>query len=262
MADPETAAVAPISEPGDAAEASTPEPGGEAAPAKPPAATTVVLVRHGVTEETGPILSGRRPGIGLSEKGRGQAEAAGRRLADLPVAAVYSSPLERCRETAEAVAAPHGLPVHDVPELFEADYGEWSGRKIEELRGTDLWKLVQVTPSAVRFPGGESVREMQSRIIGAVEDIVAAHPGQIVVAASHADPIKAVVAHSCCTVLRFGPAGAALVKLNDTGSLDELRPPDPKSGEVDTAAGATTDPGATLAPSPGLASSEGQPARA
>jgi probable phosphoglycerate mutase len=278
MADPETAALAPVSEPGDAAEAPTSEPGGEAAPAKPPAATTVVLVRHGVTEETGPILSGRRPGIGLSEKGRGQAEAAGRRLADLPVAAVYSSPLERCRETAEAVAAPHGLPVHDVPELFEADYGEWSGRKIEELRGTDLWKLVQVTPSAVRFPGGESVREMQSRIIGAVEDIVAAHPGQIVVAASHADPIKAVVAHytgvhldlfqrlfvspASCTVLRFGPAGAALVKLNDTGSLDELRPPDPKSGEVDTAAGATTDPGATLAPSPGLAPSEGQPARA
>jgi broad specificity phosphatase PhoE len=97
-----------------------------------------------------------------------------------------------------------------------------------------------------------------------VEGIVAAHPGQIVVAASHADPIKAVVAHytgvhldlfqrlfvspASCTVLRFGPAGAALVKLNDTGSLDELRPPDPKSDAVDTAAGATTDPGAALAP--------------
>jgi len=229
---------------------------------KAPPFTTLVLVRHGVTEETGPILSGRRPGIGLSDKGRAQAEAAGRRLADLPVAAVYSSPLERCRQTAEAVAAPHGLAVTDAPGLFEADYGDWSGRKIEELRGTDLWKLVQVTPSAVRFPGGESVREMQSRIISAVEGIVAAHPGQIVVAASHADPIKAVVAHytgvhldlfqrlfvspASCTVLRFGPVGAALVKLNDTGSLDELRPPDPKSDDVDTAAGATTDPGAAL----------------
>jgi probable phosphoglycerate mutase len=242
--------------------------------AQPPPATTVVLIRHGVTDETGPILSGRRPGIGLSDKGRQQAEAAGRRLADLPVAAVYSSPLERCRQTAEAVAAPHDLPVREVAGLFEADYGEWSGRKIEELRGSDLWKLVQVTPSAVRFPGGESVREMQSRIIGAVEDIVAAHPGRIVVAASHADPIKAVVAHytgvhldlfqrlfvspASCTVLRFGPAGAALVKLNDTGSLDELRPPDPKSGEVDTAAGATTDPGAALSASPSPARSEEQ----
>ena len=231
--------------------------------AEEPVFTTLVLVRHGVTDETGPILSGRRAGIGLSEKGRQQAEAAGRRLADLPVAAVYSSPLERCRETAEAVAAAHGLPVNDAPGLFEADYGEWSGRKIEELRGTELWKLVQVTPSAVRFPGGESVREMQSRIIGAVEDIVTAHSGQIVVAASHADPIKAVVAHytgvhldlfqrlfvspASCTVLRFGPTGAALVKLNDTGSLDELRPPEPKSGEIDPAAGATTDPGAVRA---------------
>jgi probable phosphomutase (TIGR03848 family) len=250
----------------------------EAAEAKPPQFTTLVLVRHGVTEETGPILSGRRPGIGLSEKGREQAEAAGRRLADLPVAAVYSSPLERCRETAEAVATPHGLPVHDLPGLFEADYGEWSGRKIEELRGTDLWKLVQVTPSAVRFPGGESVQEMQSRIIGAVEGIVAAHPGRIVVAASHADPIKAVVAHytgvhldlfqrlfvspASCTVLRFGPAGAALVKLNDTGSLDELHPPEPKAGEVDTAAGATTDPGAALAPNPAPEPASAEPARA
>jgi probable phosphoglycerate mutase len=117
---------------------------------------------------------------------------------------------------------------------------------------------------------------MQSRIITAVEEIVAAHPGGIVVAASHADPIKAVVAHytgvhldlfqrlfvspASCTVLRFGPAGAALVKLNDTGSLDELRPPDPKSGEVDTAAGATTDPGAALAPAP--ASEPAEPAHA
>ena len=239
-----------------------PAPEAGAEQAKPPAFTTLVLVRHGVTGETGPILSGRRPGIGLSDKGREQAKAAGRRLADLPVAAVYSSPLERCRETAEAVAEPHDLPVNDRPGLFEADYGEWSGRKIEELRSTDLWKLVQVTPSAVRFPGGESVREMQSRMIGAVEDIVAAHPGQIVVAASHADPIKAVVAHytgvhldlfqrlfvapASCTVLRFGPAGASLVKLNDTGTLDELRPPDPKSGEVDTSAGATTDPEAAI----------------
>src|SRR5438105_6897662 len=253
-----------------------PKTDGQEAEAKAPPFTTLVLVRHGVTGETGPILSGRRPGIGLSDKGREQAEAAGRRLAGLPVAAVYSSPLERCRQTAEAVAAPHGLPVHDVPDLFEADYGEWSGRKIEELRGTDLWKLVQVTPSAVRFPGGESVREMQSRIIGAVEDIVAAHPGQIVVAASHADPIKAVVAHytgvhldlfqrlfvspASCTVLRFGPAGAALVKLNDTGSLDELRPPEPRAGEADTAAGATTD--AALAPNPAPEPATAEPPRA
>src|SRR5919108_6110543 len=95
---------------------------------KPAATTRVVLVRHGVTAETGPVLSGRRPGIDLSDAGRKQAEEAAARLAGLPVAAVYSSPLERCRQTAQALAAPHDLAVEDVPGLFEADYGEWSGR--------------------------------------------------------------------------------------------------------------------------------------
>ncbi len=226
-------------------------------------------MRHAVTAETGPVLSGRRPGIDLSDAGRTQAQAAGERLAGLPVAAVYSSPLERCRQTAEAVAGPHGLAVKEVPGLAEADYGDWTGQKIADLRSTDLWRLVQVVPSAVRFPGGESVREMQSRAVAAVEEIVAGHPGELVVAVSHADPIKALVAHftgvhidlfqrlfvspASCTVLQFGPAGAALVKLNDTGTLDELRPPSDKQAgeEAAAAAGATTDPGAVLAPSSG-----------
>lgn len=220
--------------------------------------TQVVLVRHAVTGETGPVLSGRRPGIDLSEKGRGQAEAAAERLSGVPVAAVYASPLERCFQTAEAIAARHGLEVAVLPGLAEADYGDWAGQKIEDLRKTDLWKLVQVAPSAVRFPGGESMREMQGRIIGAVEDAVAAHLGELIVLVSHADPIKALVAHftgvhldlfqrlfvspASCTVLRFGPAGAGLVKLNDTGSLDELKPSEDKPEQ----AGATTDlPGET-----------------
>ena len=253
---------------GAGADAAGSAPDDAGKPRHPPA-TRVVFVRHGVTGETGPILSGRRPGIDLSDTGRSQAEAAAERLAGLPVAAVYSSPLERCRQTAEAVAAPHGLAVKEVPGLAEADYGEWSGQKIADLRSTDLWKLVQVTPSAVRFPGGESVREMQSRAVAAVEEIVAAHPGELVVAVSHADPIKALVAHftgvhidlfqrlfvspASCTVLQFGPAGAALVKLNDTGTLDELRPSaDKKEGEEAAQSGATTDPAAVLAgPAPG-----------
>lgn len=231
-----------------------------------PPATRVVLVRHALTEETGPVLSGRRQGIDLSETGRRQAEGTAERLAGLSVGAIYASPLERCRQTAEAIAAPHGLPVRELPGLAEADYGEWSGQKIDDLRRTDLWKLVQVAPSAVRFPGGESVREMQARAVAAVEGIVAAHPGELVVLVSHADPIKALVAHftgvhldlfqrlfvspASCTVLRFGPVGAALVKLNDTGSLEELRPSEEKNEEI-AAAGATTDPAAALAPAPG-----------
>jgi probable phosphomutase (TIGR03848 family) len=224
---------------------------GAAAPDTSPPATKVVLVRHAVTAETGPVLSGRRPGIDLSEKGRAQADGAATRLAGLPVKAVYSSPLERCHQTAEAVAARHGLPVTDVAGLAEADYGEWTGQKIEDLRQSDLWKLVQVAPSAVRFPAGESVREMQARIITAIEEVVAAHPGEVVVAVSHADPIKAAVAHftgihldlfqrlfvapASCTVLRFGPMGAALVKLNDTGTMGDVVEEKPEQ------AGATTD---------------------
>ncbi|MGH8998935.1 MAG: MSMEG_4193 family putative phosphomutase [Acidimicrobiia bacterium] len=227
-------------------------------PAPPPAPTHVVLVRHGVTAETGPVLSGRRGGIDLSEAGRDQAEGVADRLAKLPVAGVYASPLERCQQTAEPIAARHGLAVVTVDGLAEADYGDWSGQKIEDLRTTDLWKVVQRAPSAARFPEGESIREMQARIVGAIERVVAAHPGGLVVCSSHADPIKAAVAHftgvhldlfqrlfvspASCSVLRFGPLGAALVKLNDTGSLDELRPPEEKPpGEATAEAGATTD---------------------
>lgn len=197
------------------------------------------------------MLSGRRAGIDLSDTGRAQAEATAQRLAGLPVAAVYSSPLERCRQTAEAVAARQGLAVTEMAGLAEADYGEWTGQRIETLRGTDLWKQVQVTPSAVRFPGGESVREMQSRMVAAVEAVMAAHPGQVVVAVSHADPIKAAVAHfagvhldlfqrlfvspASATVLRFSGGAAALVKLNDTGTMADL------VEDKREQAGATTD---------------------
>src|SRR5207244_1957412 len=114
------------------------------------------FIRHGVTKETGPVLSGRRAGIDLSDDGRRQAEAAAGRLDGLPVTHVYSSPLERCYQTAEAVAARFGLPVEVLDGLAEADYGEWSGGKIEDLRKTELWKVVQVAPSAARFPAGES----------------------------------------------------------------------------------------------------------
>jgi probable phosphoglycerate mutase len=220
-------------------------------PTPAPPATRVVLVRHAVTAETGPVLSGRRSGIDLSDTGRTQADGAAQRLAGLPVAAVYSSPLERCRQTADAIAAHHGLSVTELAGLAEADYGDWTGQKIEDLRGSDLWKLVQVTPSAVRFPQGESVREMQSRIVTALEEVVAGHAGELVVVVSHADPIKAAVAHftgvhldlfqrlfvspASCTVLRFGPTGAALVKLNDTGTMNDL------VEEKREQAGATTD---------------------
>jgi probable phosphoglycerate mutase len=216
---------------------------GKEAAARSPRATTLVLVRHAVTEQTGPMLTGRTPGVDLSEDGRKQASALADRLAALPVAVVYASPIERTAQTAAAVAERHGLTVHELPGALEADYGDWTGGKLADLAKTDLWKTVQRAPSRARFPGGESMTEMQARIVGCLEAVVADHPGEIVVVVSHADPIKAAIAHytglhldqfqrivvspASVTAFQLSADGAALVKCNDTGDLDELRPVPP-----------------------------------
>jgi probable phosphoglycerate mutase len=245
-----TETVVPVAEPGPdelhEPDGGEPEPGDHAAsdasaekPAAPPV-TRLVLARHAVTEQTGPLLSGRTPGIHLSDKGREQAAALGTRLAALPVAAIYASPIERTTQTAEAIAHHHGLPVRPLPGVIEADYGEWTGGKIAELAKTDLWRTVQRAPSRARFPSGESLTEMQTRMVSAIETVVADHPGELVVVVSHADPIKAAIAHytglhldlfqrimvspASVTVFELSPHGAAMLKCNDTGSLDELQP--------------------------------------
>jgi probable phosphoglycerate mutase len=215
----------------------TADANGETPPAPPPT-TTLVLVRHAVTAQTGPLLSGRAPGIDLSEKGVEQARAVGARLAVLPVRAVYASPIERTHQTATHIAGHHGLEVLELPGVIEADYGEWTGGALADLAKTDLWRTVQVMPSRARFPGGESIAEMQARMVAALEEVIARHVGELVVVVSHADPIKAAIAHfngvhldlfqrvivspASVTVFELGPFGAALVKCNDTGSLEEL----------------------------------------
>jgi len=157
----------------------------------------VVLVRHGQTTTTGSVLPGRAPGLHLSDAGRAQAEAAAARLATLgTVAALYVSPLERTRETAAPIARALGLRPRVARGLLECDFGEWTGRKLAELRKLPEWATVQSAPSTFRFPGGESFPEMQARICGEIDRIVAAHPGERVVCVSHADPIKAAVAHA------------------------------------------------------------------
>jgi probable phosphoglycerate mutase len=164
---------------------------------KPAPPTVVLLVRHGVTPTTGRILPGRRPGLHLSDAGVKQAENAARRIAKLKrVAAIYSSPLERARETARAIAHARRMPVRIERGLLEIDIGQWAGRKLDDLRKRPEWDVVQRHPSAFRFPGGESFSEMQARITGALARIVAQHPGRVIVAVSHADPIKAVVSHA------------------------------------------------------------------
>ncbi len=221
--------------------------GDAAAPA--PKVTTLLLVRHAVTEQTGPMLTGRLPGVELSELGRSQAEAAAERLAVLPVAVVYASPIERTTQTAEAIAARHGLTVQPLPGVIEADYGEWTGGKLAELAKTELWKTVQHAPSRASFPGGESLAGMQARMVAALEEVVAQHEGSLIVVVSHADPIKAAIAHytgvhldlfqriivspASVTAVVLTPHGAALLKCNDTGDLSDVvpRPPERDGAE-------------------------------
>jgi probable phosphomutase (TIGR03848 family) len=159
--------------------------------------TVLLLVRHGLTPTTGKVLPGRAPGLHLSDDGRKQADAAAQRIARVPkIAAIYSSPLERARETAAPLARARRMPIRIERGLLECDFGGWTGRKLDELRKKPEWDVVQRHPSAFRFPDGESFTEMQTRITGALARLVAQHPGRVVVAVSHADPIKAAVAHA------------------------------------------------------------------
>jgi probable phosphoglycerate mutase len=126
-----------------------------------------------------------------------QAEAAAKRIVHLPrVAAVYSSPLERARETAMPIARARRMPIRIDRGLYECDFGEWTGERLDKLSKKPEWDVVQRHPSAFRFPRGESFTELQARITGALARLVAQHPGRVIVAVSHADPIKAAVAHA------------------------------------------------------------------
>jgi probable phosphoglycerate mutase len=194
----------------------------------------VLLVRHGQTPTTGSTLPGRAKGLHLAEAGQVQARAAAERIAALQhVAAVYASPLERTRETAAPIARARGLRVQVERGLLECDFGEWTGQELKALRKLPEWTTVQRYPSGFRFPGGESFPEMQTRMVSAIGRLVARHPGETVVAVSHADPIKAAVAHalgthldlfqriviSPCSIsaLWFGPEGPVVLATNSTG---------------------------------------------
>lgn len=164
--------------------------------------TLVLLVRHGLTPTTGVKLPGRARGLHLSDEGRRQAEGLVARLSRIPrLAAVYASPLERACETAAPVARARSRAVRIEPGLLELEIGEWTGLSLKQAGHKPEWKAVQQHPSGFRFPGGESFVEMQSRITGALARIVARHRGEIVLAVSHADPIKAAVAHALGTPL-------------------------------------------------------------
>jgi probable phosphoglycerate mutase len=207
-------------------------------PPAPPTSTLVLLVRHGQTPTTGTTLPGRAKGLHLADAGHVQAGAVAARIAGLRnVAAVYASPLERTRETASPIAKALDLRVKTDRGLLECDFGEWTGAKLSDLRKKPEWDTVQRHPSGFRFPGGESFTEMSTRMTSAIGRLAAAHRGETIVAVSHADPIKAAVAHalgthldlfqriviSPCSVsaLLISPGGPIVLAVNSTG--DDLK---------------------------------------
>ena len=201
----------------------------------------LLLIRHGENDfvKTGK-LPGRLPGVHLNEKGQKQAEALGEALKDVPIKAIYSSPLERALETAAPIAKARNLTVIQEPGLRDSDVGTWQGKSLKVLRLTNAWKIVQNAPSRFQFPEGESFVELQSRIANALENMIRKHnqPKHIIAVVFHADPIKLAVSHflglpldhlqrlSCdtgsVTVLYASEMGANLLKLNQRPPFEFL----------------------------------------
>lgn len=199
------------------------------------------MVRHGKTASTGKLLPGRAAGLHLSETGHNEALLAAQRLSKLKkVSAIYASPLERARETAAPIAKLLNQKVLINKGLLECDFGDWTGKELSKLMKLPEWSTVQRAPSIFSFPNGESFTEMQTRITTALDEIRNKHKGGIVICVSHADPIKAVVAHamgthldlfqriviSTCSIsaISYSAYGPVVLTVNSTGGeLSELR---------------------------------------
>ncbi len=200
----------------------------------------LLLIRHGENDYTKKHrLAGHLPGVHLNERGQKQAQELAEALKDVPIKAIYSSPLERAVETATPIAAARGLEVQTEAGLIETNVGDWQGRSHAALRLTKRWKVIQHAPSRAQFPEGETFYECQSRVVAALDTILRRHrPKDIVVCVFHADPIKLAVAHylglpldhfqrlSCetgsLTALYVGDSGAHLSKLNQRPPFDFL----------------------------------------
>lgn len=214
--------------------------------------TIVLLIRHGANDWVHGRLAGWTPGVHLNDEGRQQVRELSERLGDLPIAAVYSSPLERTIETAQAVAASRDLPIRVVDGVGEVRYGEWQGAELKELYKHQLWPGVQFYPSGTRFPSGETLGEAQTRAVAAIDALRAQHPNQIIAIVSHADIIRLVVAYyigmhidlfqrlaintAAVTVVAFEAMGPRLLAYNDTGSLAHIRLRPEQSPQSETAA--------------------------
>jgi probable phosphomutase (TIGR03848 family) len=188
---------------------------------------TFLLIRHGENDfvRTGK-MAGRTPGVHLNEKGQKQASELAEALKTVPLAAVYSSPLERAVETAEPIASARGLVVQRLPGLMETDIGDWQGLEIKKIGKLPAWKIVQRAPSRFRFPGGDSFVEQQTRLVGEVERLVAGHkPEELLALVFHADPIKLLLAYYLGMPLDFfqrlacSPGSVSILTLSESGAI-------------------------------------------
>ncbi len=183
--------------------------------------TLLLLIRHASTDWVGRGLAGRMPGVGLSDKGRIEVAALVDRLAGHDLAALYASPLERTMATAAAIADGRPLTIEPLPDVQEVDFGDWTGRTLDELRQDPLWAVVQSSPSRMRFPGGESPLEVQARAVAGIEKLLSRHPSGAVAVVSHADVIKILLATYAGAALdafqRFdvAPASVSAVQFQD-----------------------------------------------
>ncbi|MCM3885117.1 MSMEG_4193 family putative phosphomutase [Frankia sp. R82] len=249
--------------------------------------TTVLLVRHGLTAVTGKILLGWTPGVGLDDRGAAQASAVGTRLSGVPLSAIVSSPLDRCRQTADAIATrrpdtpatPGGRQDVTVDERFgEVHYGDWTGKELAVLAKEPLWKVVQSHPSAVVFPGpdGEALRDTQARGVAAVRAWnERLGPDATWLLCSHGDVIRTIVADALglhldlyhritidpcsLTVIRYGERLPLVRRLNDVGGdVTELLPPPPGAAQGGSAQdGSAQGGGAAQGVAPGTSAASG-----
>lgn len=202
----------------------------------------VLLIRHATAEYKPGRLYGWTPGVHLSAHGRDEAKRLAERLEVVRLNALYSSPLERCLETAEAIVAGRRIDIRIEERLGEVRYGSWQGRTFRSLAKTPLWRTVQLVPSQARFPGGgESILELQQRGVAAVDEIRTRHRRGVVGVVSHADMIKVILAHylgmhldlfqrlnvdtASVSAIVFGAGFPRVLRVGDTGTYEGFKPP-------------------------------------
>ncbi len=212
----------------------------------------LLLIRHGLTPKTGVRLSGWTPGVHLSKDGRVQADRLVERFEGVRLDAIYVSPLERTRETAEPLAKARGIEIRERADVGEVRYGAIENKPLKMLAKSDLWKHIQVWPSNVRFPGGESLRETQARAVGAIEELRDLHKKDTIAVFSHGDWIRLSLAHfmgmhidmyrrlavetASVSAIYIGEWGPIIRLMNDSGALSHLTPPKPPDKHAKTKA--------------------------